>query len=240
MSKLQSLSCRLLTAMMCLTFPFSVHALVISEVYYDAPTPGTDDGREWVELFNATASAIDLSGYSLRYGGSNYTGVANLSGVVGSGAYFLIGGPNNAGLSFDLALNFSPDLQNSGNTADGIALFSPTNQIIDAVIYGVINSNNLLDESGGIGDVDVADAPAGSSIERVNLAGNWQVQGQPTAGSGPLQRPTAELSAPTPFTLLALGLVMIAILKLYPRYRIKGECNERALSTCFIGHRLAA
>ena len=36
---------------------------LISEVFYD--TPGTDSNEEWIELYNPTASAIDLSNYKL-------------------------------------------------------------------------------------------------------------------------------------------------------------------------------
>ncbi|MEJ2599138.1 MAG: lamin tail domain-containing protein, partial [Anaerolineales bacterium] len=38
------------------------HAL-ISEVFYD--TPGTDSNEEWIEVYNPTAAAIDLSNYKL-------------------------------------------------------------------------------------------------------------------------------------------------------------------------------
>ena len=37
--------------------------LVISEVSYD--TPGTDEDEEWIEIYNPTASAIDLSVYKI-------------------------------------------------------------------------------------------------------------------------------------------------------------------------------
>ena len=37
--------------------------LLISEVFYD--TPGTDEDEEWIEIYNPTASAIDLSVYKI-------------------------------------------------------------------------------------------------------------------------------------------------------------------------------
>ena len=48
----------------------SVAGLVISEVYYDAP--GTDDGLEWVELYNGFAETVDLCEYCLAWGGASY------------------------------------------------------------------------------------------------------------------------------------------------------------------------
>jgi len=37
--------------------------LLISEVFYD--TPGTDEDEEWIEIYNPTASTIDLSVYKI-------------------------------------------------------------------------------------------------------------------------------------------------------------------------------
>ncbi len=168
----------------------SPEGLVLSEVFYDAS--GSDDGLEWVELYNSGATAIDLSGFSLGNGGTDYTySKVQLSGTIAPGATFLVGGPTsgaaNAAPVFDLAVDFNPDFQNSGSAADGVALFdvpaaslTPSTVPIDAVVYGPVNTSGLIDETGAAGPPEVADAPAGSSIERTDLAGSWQVQGSPT------------------------------------------------------------
>lgn len=163
--------------------------LMLAEVYYDHP--GTDDGFEWVRIYNGTAQAVDLSGYSLGMGGTDYTtGRYALSGVVGPGQCFLVGGPgsvpDNGAPVYSQVLNFSPDLQNSDTTADGVALFAvPASQVakttvpVDAVIYGVQNTNGLLDASGGPGPVHVGDAPAGKSLLRAGVD-QWVVSLAPT------------------------------------------------------------
>ena len=46
--------------------------VILSEVFYDA-AGSSDNGLEWVELYNPTSSAIDLSEYSLGNGGDYYT-----------------------------------------------------------------------------------------------------------------------------------------------------------------------
>ena len=165
-------------------------AVVISEVFYD--DAGSDGGLEWVELKNAGSTAVDLSGYSLGAGGSDYTtSQLDLTGTIPAGGTFVVGGPtsqlSNGNPIFDQATDFSPDLQNSGSTADGVALFNvsssevtSTTCPIDAVIYGGSNTNGLLDASCAAGGVDVGDAPAGSSIERTSLGGAWQIQSSPT------------------------------------------------------------
>ncbi|MGH1347417.1 MAG: amidohydrolase family protein [Nannocystales bacterium] len=151
--------------------------LVIAEFYYDHP--GGDDGFEWVKLFNGTGSTVDLSGYSLAWGGNDYTyGQLQLVGTIDPGACFLVGGPSGdadsgfAGVpAFDQAEVFTPNAQNSGDTADAMALFDvPAASIngatvpLDAVIYGGNNASGLLDETGVAGLVDVADAGSGESV----------------------------------------------------------------------------
>ena len=165
--------------------------LVLSEALYD--TAGEDSGKEWVELFNGTAQAIDLSGYSLGNAGSDYLdSLHQLSGIVPPGGCFVVGGPlsidDNANPTYDLVLDFSPDLQNSGSAADAIALFDrPAGEVtagtvpIDAVIYGSPNTAGLIDESGTAPSItDVGDADRNESIER-RLDG-WIIQAVPSPG----------------------------------------------------------
>ncbi|GAB4196615.1 MAG: hypothetical protein Tsb002_30080 [Wenzhouxiangellaceae bacterium] len=167
--------------------------LLLSEVLYDV-TSG-DDGNEWIELYNAGATAINLSGWCIGAGGSNYTSTRiSLSGTLSPGALWLVGGPNsnasNSSPVYDQVENFSPDLQNSGSVADGVALFdlpcasvTSTTVPVDAVIYGGSNSSNLIDESGSANPPDVGDAGAGASIERTSVGGAWQIQNTPTPNS---------------------------------------------------------
>ena len=163
---------------------------VISEVLYD--TPGDDNGKEWVELFNGTGADIDLSGYSLASGGTDYTySTFQLTGTLPAGGCFVVGGPDssadNGMPTFDQAEDFDPDLQNSGTTADAVALFDVTASAIsnstvpiDAVVYGGSNDNGLLGPDGSAAPVDVEDAGGGASVERVGEA--WALQLTPTPG----------------------------------------------------------
>ena len=89
--------------------------LVLSEGPYDLP--GSDDGLEWIETNNGTASPIDLSGYTIGYGGRTYTNeTAALSGTIPAFGCSVVGGPDstadNGNLVYDLALNFDADIQN--------------------------------------------------------------------------------------------------------------------------------
>ncbi len=167
--------------------------LLLSEVFYDRS--GTDNGYEWVEIYNSSAQSIDLAPFSLGNGGTNYTSsTVQLSGTIAAGATFVVGGltsdASNASPTFDQAIDFSPDFQNSGATGDGVALFNvPAVAItsstvpIDAVVYGSNNNSGLIDETGSANAPEVGDAAGGSSIERTDLAGSWQIQSSPTPNS---------------------------------------------------------
>jgi hypothetical protein len=163
----------------------SLSGLVIAQVFYDHS--GSDDGYEWVQLYNGTASSIDLSGYSLGWGGSSgYTwGTVQLSGTVPAFSCFIVGGPTadaeNGNPTFDQEVNLEQDIQNSGSTADAVGLFDmdassiDQNSVpIDAVIYGGSNDNGLLDETGSVGTVDVGDAGEGEALLR-NGEDSWTI-----------------------------------------------------------------
>jgi len=164
--------------------------LILMELFYDPK--GADDGLEWVKLYNGTGAPIPLEAYSIGWGGENYTyGLVNLSGTIASGACFVVGGPftteANGMPTFDQAFNFNPDIQNSGVTADGVALFATSSSSvtvssvpIDAVVYGTENKNLLLDESGSAGDLDASKAASGSSLLRVGVA-EWASNPTPNA-----------------------------------------------------------
>ncbi|MCA9516137.1 MAG: thrombospondin type 3 repeat-containing protein [Myxococcales bacterium] len=164
--------------------------LVLAEVFYDADTGSAgDDNLEWIMLYNGSGAALDLSGYSLGWGGTNYTyGKQQLSGTVAAGACFIVGGPTSSAANyspvFDLAANLggsSNDIQNGAAPGDGVALFhvaasaiTATTQPIDAVVYGDNNNSNLISADGAAHPPNVADAPAGMSIRRVTST-SWEV-----------------------------------------------------------------
>lgn len=194
--------------------------LWLSEVMYNPN--GGDNGREWIELYNASGSDIDLSGYSLGWGGADYTtGVLQLSGVIAAGDYFVVGGPtsdaNNANPSYDQVANFNPDLQNPLLFSDGIALFDvpaasvTTNTVpIHVVIYGGVlgNVSGLIDEQGNVRAADVGFSGSGESLE-FDGAG-WAVDSSPSPSYG--------LLAPIPEPAAA-GLLLLAAVALQRRVR---------------------
>lgn len=170
--------------------PGRVLGLILSEVLYD--TDGQDDQLEWVEIYNGSGDIVDLAGYSLGNGGQDYTwSRVQLQGLLAPGDCFVVGGPTsnstNGNPDFDQAIRFNPNFQNSGGTADAVALFDVTarefdaNTVpIDAVIYGGTNGNGLMDSEGDTPEPHVRDSGSGNTIERA--ADGWRVQQSPTPG----------------------------------------------------------
>jgi cardiolipin synthase A/B len=182
---------------------------VLSEVFYDA-VGSSDNGLEWVELYNPTSRTIDLSEYSLGNGGDNYTySHVQLTGTLAPSACWVIGGPTSNVTNYLPLLNqvidFSPDFQNGATPADGIALFHvkaisiTTSTIpIDAVIYGTANTNNLIDETGVANPPDVGASGSGKSNERIDITGTWRVQSSPTPNNCTVLTTTVEPPPPPP------------------------------------------
>jgi hypothetical protein len=162
--------------------------LLLVEVLYDVTD--NDDTKEWIKLYNGTGTTLDLSGYSLGWGGTDYTyGTLPLSGTVQAGECFTVGGPTsdstNGNPTLDQAVDLSPDVQNSGSTADGVALFdvpaasiTSTTWPIDNVVYGGSNSNNLIGPSGSPSVVHAPDVSADNSLVRTDQT-TWAVNSTP-------------------------------------------------------------
>lgn len=168
--------------------------LRIAEVVYDAVN--ADNGKEWIKLYNSCEEDVSLNGASLGWGGGSYrTGGQDLAGNIAGKSCLIIGGPTSDGSNgmpdVDLEANFSPDLQNSGTDADGIALFLQPRAEIDgdtvpedAVVYGGSNTAGLLDASGKAVDPHVRDVAAGSSIVRTG-ATTWDEAATPVPDECP-------------------------------------------------------
>jgi hypothetical protein len=145
--------------------------LLINEVLYD--TPGDDNVEEWVELYNGTGSAINLSGYKLIDNAGTYTFG---SVTIAAGGYLVVA-KNTAGF-FGL-YGFNPDVSGLtlafGNSGDKLTLRNAAGTDVDFVAWeGYVTGWSL-------------NAATGQSIYRkdrlvdTNAAADWAV-GSPTPG----------------------------------------------------------
>jgi hypothetical protein len=192
-------------------------ALLITEVQFNPVAFGSDFGQEFVEIYNDEAFSIDLTGYSLGWGGSDYTyGTHDLDAYnsIAPGQVIVISGPSDS-----TGYNFTPELANGFLNAAGVAIFDVDSSLIagatpiDALIYGTVfvfgNTNGLIDETGGVGNVDVVTANSSQNAVR-DAGGNWVTTTMPTPGMTPIPEPGTAF-------LLGLGLLGLAARRPVPR-----------------------
>ncbi len=132
----------------------NVGKVIINEVLYNETGATTNINDEFIELYNPSSSAVNLSGFKLADGhltaddndttnGFTYTFPNNT--ILQPGQYAVIWiGNNNAnhqatGAAFQAWLGQTPKLNNLG---DDIWLYDNQNQIIDYVAYGSGNEIN--------------------------------------------------------------------------------------------------
>src|SRR3989344_1169913 len=96
---------------------FTVHAessLKITEIMYDLP--GSDSGREWIEVYNAGSADIDLSLFKFFEANTNHGLVTIGSPTLAAGAFaivadnpvnFSVDWPSFSGLVFDSSFSLS-------------------------------------------------------------------------------------------------------------------------------------
>src|SRR3989344_3853230 len=147
------------------SYHFAFANVEINEIMYDLKT-GSDDGREWVEVFNDSDSPVDFSIFKFFEGDTNHkltliqgdikVGTAGYAIIVADNIKFKIDWPNFSGNIFDSSFSLS----NSGET------------------LAIKNADLILDEytykssSGGAGD--------GKSLQKID--GVW-VASIPTPGT---------------------------------------------------------
>ncbi len=200
--------------------PGTAQKLLISELFYD-PEPG-QNGIEWVEIYNASGSILDLYDYKIGDEETIGEGEGMLRFPAGSslhpGQVAVVAADANL---FAAAFGFSPDFEfadsgspvldmlkyapwtggniNWTNAGDEVLLLDRLDDVHDALSYG--NSVWAFDPS-------APDVPTGYSLERrpaaqdSDTAADWSAQPVPSPGSVDLSTPTPTATAspsPTPF-----------------------------------------
>lgn len=174
---------------------------LLAEALVDAE--GGSNLLQWVKLYNPCGSEISLDGYTIGYGGEDYEGTVpprnkELSGPIGPGECYLVGGPNSSELNgapadYELADDFAPGLVSGVGVGAGLALFdAPPNEVdattvpIDAVVYGPNNDNDLIDETGlPVAAPHSATPPIGGSVIRTSADATWTTAAVPTPNECP-------------------------------------------------------
>jgi hypothetical protein len=130
--------------------------LVISEIMADPL--GTDEGKEWFEIYNATSATIDLRGLKLvaaRADGSGELIHIMSASSIGAGKYYVLGGmlPTVKPTYVDYA--YGADLGGLRNESGKLAL-SCGDTVIDAVVYAKMTQAHSLQFDGAMAPDGVA------------------------------------------------------------------------------------
>ncbi|MFF2909416.1 5'-nucleotidase C-terminal domain-containing protein [Paenibacillus sp. NPDC057934] len=119
-------------------------AVVISQVYGGGGNSGAEFKNDFIELYNPTDSAVNLSGWKVRYNSANNpinssTIITALSGTISAKGYYLIQEAPGAGGTKELP---TPDITgtiNMGAAAGKVELLDDSGKRVDFVGFGTAN-----------------------------------------------------------------------------------------------------
>ena len=166
----------------------TVTNLLITEVFYNTGLVPEDD-NEWIEIYNPTTNAVDLTGWSIR---DTAPGAVDAlpAAIINPGEFIVVAADTNAFLLANPAyagqlLEIADGKIGSGlnNFGDGVLLRNAASATVDAVSYGA---------STAAFSPAVPTVAAGRSIARnpansdTNTRNDWASQTTPDPGAGSL------------------------------------------------------
>jgi hypothetical protein len=139
--------------------------IIITEVMYDPQ--GSDGDKEWLELYNVSSETIDLQGWSVETGGTQFEEQVTLpSFSLEPQEYVLIG--ESEVEEADLAVS-SLSMQNGGSATDGVRIVNDAGKVVDTVLYDEPNENGLEADTTEMQQNTAQDVASGSSLARTDL-----------------------------------------------------------------------
>ncbi|HUR29147.1 MAG TPA: lamin tail domain-containing protein [Planctomycetota bacterium] len=110
--------------------------IIVSEIMKD-PTVVADSQGEWFEVYNTTAQAIDIEGWTIRDDGTDAHVIANGGAgvVVPAGQFKVLGINGNTGSNGGIAVFYTYSGVFLGNSGDEVVLVDDTGLEIDRVAY---------------------------------------------------------------------------------------------------------
>lgn len=183
-------------------------SLIVNEIMQN-PLAVTDTAGEWFELYNTTAGAIDIDGWTISDDGSNSHIISNGGPLeVSAGGYLVLGNNGDIASNGGVSVDYVYSSFSLGNTADEVVLTDAGAVEIDRVNYdGGPDFPNPVGASMALS----LSVLAGDPMTDNDLGANWEVSTIPY-GAGDFGTPGAANMVPEPSTLsvLALGFITLA------------------------------
>lgn len=148
--------------------------VVISEAYGGGGNSGSTFKNDFIELYNPTSAAVDLSSWSVQYRSSGSTsaasGVTKLTGTIPAGEHYLV--QENAGSGGTTDLPTADDTGTISMGGSGFQVFLASTQTAlsppaGSVTSGTADLVDLVGASGGAASYETAVAPAPSNSNAV-------------------------------------------------------------------------
>jgi hypothetical protein len=165
--------------------PAPLNHLLVTEVYYDVGSNhGTESSNEWVEIYNATGAAVDLTGWKISDATS--TDVFPDSPILADNSFAVITNSDSTEPFWSwpaetlVILLGSPIGNGLGNSGDALYLKKADDTIVDSVSWGT----NI-----DVFEPSAPDVPEGHSLTRdpqttdTGTAADWIDLDSPTPGS---------------------------------------------------------
>ncbi|MFA6394052.1 MAG: lamin tail domain-containing protein [Patescibacteria group bacterium] len=163
--------------------------LVINEVYYDVDSGhGQERYNEWVELYNPTAAAIDLTGWKICDGGEcDLIPATSTPYIIQPNGYAVITASSTTwgywsvpGNAVKIVLDGSYIGSGLNDGGDWVRLINPALQVVDSMSYGT--DTTAFARPGVAEGHSLARTPAGKDTD---TAGDWEDLSSPNPGTNP-------------------------------------------------------
>jgi Lamin Tail Domain len=160
-----------------LLFPTAARAgaseVVVSQIYGGGGNAGASFRNDYVELFNAGAGNVDLSGWTVQYAtaaGTSWQATA-LAGTIAPGHYYLVQLASNADVGAALPAADATGTSNLGGTSGKIALVRDATALTCGASAGSCSANPLVEDLVGYGSAsDFEGAGSAASLSNTSAA----------------------------------------------------------------------
>ncbi len=138
--------------------PLAGAGIVVNEFLANPAGADSTAMAEWVELYNGTGAAINLSGWTVQTATSadNWTVRHSFDDthIIADADWLLLGEANVGGADVVTTLGLG-----SGSSGDGVRLVDCAGTVVDTALYGNTNDDGMLEDSGSVG-IDLPPSPS--------------------------------------------------------------------------------